>query len=649
MKNKPFEFSNFRTQQSSTVLRDDNCRYNRFALRNRKKITKIEELMRSSTLKPSALQSTTTTVNENLKVLLHSIKAKNSSLSFNCSDLGALAGYHPYSNLTDLFMKYLYQNLDLLYELDCQQCNLEIVPLDEEITRILSKCSKEKQSLITDLTKNIIEKEQNLSSHQQVNDILAVSKELLQKEKLQVSEVSEKPSIEVLSKEEIEFLENEIFFKIKTNYGKFNEEKALNKYEEITGFDVVERNEKLFVLEIPSRVFQITEGKNVEEDQEATREVEGEIVEEQTRIQDDEDNSSSSLMKSRSSPIVCIDLSEEDNGDDQPSTVNELVVKKEIVSSTVVSSSSAVIQSQPSPVINDFFLSRTKRVHETSSTTTTTATTTTTTVHTSFSSSSSELKKRRTTKKSSYSSSSSTLNPIDFSIIGKVDGVSYQLNSSSDNSSDWKAMKIIIEVKNRVRRLSSPPPLYEQIQLIAYLIMNGCEYGDLVQVMPTDEDTNKYDSGKLNEKEKLDKENAEKNVLEKYLSISDNSKSNDNNFNNSSSKNINDGSNNNNNNRSSSNYLTSQSILRSSSFSSSSKSLDSFSYSSSNYSIIRIALQGPPYYHQYHWDTVILPRLHIFKDAIMTLRKDDDLRYSFLLGEEPERRSIIYHLCPYFD
>jgi hypothetical protein len=605
--------------------------------------------MRSSTLKkPSALQSTTTTVNENLKVLLHSIKAKNSSLSFNCSDLGALAGYHPYSNLTDLFMKYLYQNLDLLYELDCQQCNLEIVPLDEEITRILSKCSKEKQSLITDLTKNIIEKEQNLSSHQQVNDMLAVSKELLQREKLQVIEVTEKPSIEVLSKEEIEFLENEIFFKIKTNYGKFNEEKALNKYEEITGFDVVERNEKLFVLEIPSRVFQITEGKSIEDDQEATREVDGEVEEEQTKIQDEEDNSSSLLVKSRSSPMVCIDLSEEDNGDDQPSTGNELVVQKEITSSTVItSSSSAVIPSQPSPVISDFFLSRTKRVHETSSSTTTTSTTTSTTVHTSTSSSISELKKRRTTKKSSYSSSSSSsaLNPIDFSIIGKVDGVSYQMNSSSDNSSHWKAMKIIIEVKNRVRRLSSPPPLYEQIQLIAYLIMNGCEYGDLVQVMPTDEDQNKNDSGKImNEKEKFEKENEEKNVLAKYLSVNNsNGNSNDNN-NNSSSKNDN------NTNKASTNSVTSQSLLRSStsSFSSSSKSLDSFSYSSSNYSITRIALQGPPYYHHYHWDTVILPRLHIFKDAIMTLRKDDDLRYSFLLGEEEDRLSIIYHLCPYF-
>jgi hypothetical protein len=69
--------------------------------------------------------------------------------------------------------------------------------------------------------------------------------------------------------------------------------------------------------------------------------------------------------------------------------------------------------------------------------------------------------------------------------------------------------------------------------------------------------------------------------------------------------------------------------------------------SSADFLICRVQLNGPPYYHKHHWDTVIIPRLHVFNDMIALLRKDDTLRYSYLLASEEEKLGIVASLCPY--
>eukprot|EP01032_Pedospumella_encystans_P022441 gene22441-25422_t len=68
-----------------------------------------------------------------------------------------------------------------------------------------------------------------------------------------------------------------------------------------------------------------------------------------------------------------------------------------------------------------------------------------------------------------------------FVLIGRVDGISRQLDMSHEDASQWKENQVVVEMKSRVRGISSPPPLYEQIQLVAYMIMLGCSCGDLVQ------------------------------------------------------------------------------------------------------------------------------------------------------------------------
>ena len=560
-------------------------------------------------------------MNDHLRILLNSIKSKNVTISFNSSDLGALTGYHPYANIVDLFLKYLYQHLDLLYEIDCQICNLEIIPMEEEMTRILSKCSKEKQEKILDLTKNIVEQEKNLTNHHQVKQLLTSSESLFAKEKKEIIEIpaDERQQKEILSTEEIEFLENEIFFRIKTNYGKFNEEKALNRYETITGFEVVERNDKLYILEIPSLEAPSASSLPTPSSQSTENNIDIRLVPpnnlpESRKIEDNQlPESDVHLTTKKSIPIECIDLVDSDDDDKEEQTTTTSLISQ---NNTNVSSNnpteSQIDGAKPSFPVSSSSKVLTRSTITTTTTTTTTGTTmkaqkiseffltrSTTTMNSNYkrpaeanSTTSADNNNNATTTTNINTSNSkkkakSSSNSIAFTIIGKVDGVSYQMDSSSSNANDWQLQKIIIEVKHRVQRIAHPPPLYEQIQLIAYLLMTGAQYGDLVQVMP--------DEGE-----------------------------DDDNNNNTDKNNIN---------QDSSCQPTNNPV---------------HSYRSPTFSISRIALQGAPYFHQYHWDTVLLPRLHIFKDAILSLRKDDDLRFSFLLGTEEERLLLIHHLCPYF-
>jgi hypothetical protein len=70
-----------------------------------------------------------------------------------------------------------------------------------------------------------------------------------------------------------------------------------------------------------------------------------------------------------------------------------------------------------------------------------------------------------------------------FYIVGKVDGLSTQLDLRSDDATQWREMQVVVEVKNRLGRIAAEPPLYDQIQLVTYMLMLGCQFGDLVQAV----------------------------------------------------------------------------------------------------------------------------------------------------------------------
>jgi hypothetical protein len=52
----------------------------------------------------------------------------------------------------------------------------------------------------------------------------------------------------------------------------------------------------------------------------------------------------------------------------------------------------------------------------------------------------------------------------------------------------WELTRVIVEIKTRVHSPRRPPPLFDQIQLVIYLLMTGCSLGHLVQAYPDEKE-----------------------------------------------------------------------------------------------------------------------------------------------------------------
>lgn len=456
---------------------------------------------------------------------------------FSCSDIAAIAGYHPYSNISDLFEKYLYQDLDLLKQIDCRKLGIEIISVEEGLESILTKIGAGQEERFRQILKSV-ESEDSLQNQNDAQLLLKDISDLVRSPEL----------IEVISIDELELLQREMEGKVKKQYGIFSEESALNRYEDMTGFKVVERNETVHILEVAPLVVDLT----------------GELS----------SSRPTQITLDNATENVCIPP----HVTSFPSSVSE---KKQ----TMID-------------VTSILMSSSRKAMNTSGSTT-----------------SLKRKSDGTLKaQSSLSLSSSTsVNAMDdsqtkkqkkirpaFFIIGKVDGISYQLDMSAEDATKWKPTKVVVEVKSRVFSVKDPPPLYEQIQLVAYMVMLNCRYGDLVQAIrkpQSVEETNRQsDQTSVGITEQSQHSNT---VSATHIE-----------------------------------QQTTSVVVRTD--------------SQPSYKISRISLNAPPYYHQFHWDTVIVPRLHVFRDAILAVRNNDDIRASFLLSEDDVRLALIHHLCPYF-
>ena len=68
-----------------------------------------------------------------------------------------------------------------------------------------------------------------------------------------------------------------------------------------------------------------------------------------------------------------------------------------------------------------------------------------------------------------------------------------------------------------------------------------------------------------------------------------------------------------------------------------------------SFQVTRITLDGPPYYHRRYWDTVILPRLRIFREAIYEMRCNDLLRYAYLQHSCDDKMRLLQSLIPFLE
>lgn len=153
-----------------------------------------------------------------------------------------------------------------------------------------------------------------------------------------------------------------------------------------------------------------------------------------------------------------------------------------------------------------------------------------------------------------------------FSLVGRIDGIVSEPfpNPTENDPESWSLRRVVVEVKNRMRlrHKGGPPPLHDMVQLTLYCIMLRADAGDLVEAV-------------LARKGEESEEPAPPKIT-----------------------------------------------------------------------ISRVCLDDPLYRHRKNFGDLIVPRLYKFADLIYALRRDDSLRYRYLLASEAQA-ALIASFCPF--
>jgi len=563
-------------------------------------------------------------------------------LRISCSDIAAVTGFNPWSKIDELFEKYLYQDLDELMVSDAECLDTEFLTTEQEIQKILQKIdSKDKEQFeaIDAVTKDSTVLNNNVKAEDMLKQIHQLMKD--------------SGIVNKISTSELKFMENEFKGRVRKNYGVHCENASLDKYEQVMGFAVTDRNMETLKMKVMPEVTP-TNG-----------------------------------LRTKSSSLSALDATTE--ADHHP-PVDAFAV---LINGSKRLSKEAALAAQTG------------------------------------------VKKRRTHDKPS------------FVLIGRVDGISRQLDMTSEDASQWGENKVVVEMKSRVRGISSPPPLYEQIQLVAYMIMLECSCGDLVQAVAKKEEKRIATSGggksevevvclkdglcmtRGSENKFFSVENVsgaecsvsnvsssgstsndlpsaecvahEENVSMCTTSddctpesiVSTQSSTNACSYlaetvssavSSSGSSGVNcstvickatttTAQTNNtviattktnttvstiqrasttaciSSTRGISTSTTSTTTIKTeSTYQSKPRRHDpSVLYSDEEFQVNRIQLDGPPYYHRKYWDNVVMPRLRLFRDAVAVMRNDDSVRYAYLMSGPEEKVKMLQTFCPYFD
>lgn len=182
-----------------------------------------------------------------------------------------------------------------------------------------------------------------------------------------------------------------------------------------------------------------------------------------------------------------------------------------------------------------------------------------------------------------------------FVLVGRVDGISHQLDTSSDDAALWRPIKVVVEMKSRVKRVAPTPPLYEQIQLVSYMTILDCSCGDLGDYLCL---SRSVDAAYIN-KYTVYAFNTVQAVAEDPIKTD--------------------------------------------------RAHPVVQEDAPSFQVTRITLDGPPYYHRRYWDAVILPRLRTFREAIYEMRSNDLLRYAYLQHTYDDKMRLLQSLIPFLE
>ena len=287
--------------------------------------------------------------------------------------------------------------------------------------------------------------------------------------------------------------------------------------------------------------------------------------------------------------------------------------------------------------------------------------------------------------------------PYFFSMRGSVDGIRDELVPTSttnnvrkdDDDDSWILTPIIVECKHRMNRIQPNPPLYEMIQATAYCLMYQVDSADLVQVLRQkvepkakpeavinkenqknnnhgDEVNNTNDNHKITHHFPVESKQRDNGTTENSAATpigdnpnipesqeqSDSGSGKENEADSDSRDDLNPNSD-----KSRVNGADdSQAVEKEGSPSMEGNGVAQNEDGSSGgfqIAVNRISLEDPLHHHRHNWETVVLPRLRSWVDAIYAIRSNDDKRYQLLMATASEQLDvawkILFRECPWLE
>lgn len=222
-----------------------------------------------------------------------------------------------------------------------------------------------------------------------------------------------------------------------------------------------------------------------------------------------------------------------------------------------------------------------------------------------------------------------------FSICGSVDGVRDELwcrpNCTPDgsfNDEEWELREVIVECKHRMKRAYSTPPLYDQIQATAYCLMYGVNDADIIQVVRKEHPLRKRRRNKDESAKGTEKPDQRQTLLDHFLPAK---------------------------NCEYEPVEKAESVVLVDGTESEAVTNDDQSI---EIVVTRLSVDDGIMNHRQNWQSIILPRLRSFVDAVYRVRADDDARKLFLEVVVTEELSgyatqvswdLLHRECPWLE
>jgi hypothetical protein len=529
-------------------------------------------------------EKTSKSMRDIMQARLLEFQFQKNSLRISASNVAAMTGYHPYKNLPELLLQLVYQGRwgGALLQKDAQLLGLTMITPQEALNDLAKKAG---------VDKTLKEALQTVKK----GKVTTVEKAQALKSTLTSQEVKKH-----LSPSEWERFREGVRSAVDTNYGVVHENAALDEYQKLCGWPVSERN-----AAIRSWAFARSEDSSDEakmgEVKTAIPIKEAESLPVRPICTEHGDCERPSIHKKQKTVIDLTDVSEKldeecNVGNCIPTPSSRLDAGQDPNSDY---GSSMPLKDDPSGRGKNDSIEIDVIVEAQDELTFSNAT------------KDESLQSTRSTQPVAIEEAEDNVIPY-FYILGSVDGIRDELTSSFENEvaadvnddDSWNIRSIIVECKHRMRRLHSPPPLYEQIQASLYCLMYGVNDADIVQVLRQDNKT-KSNDGQANEKLQS--------TIKSFLK---------------------------------SDWMEDSAKTKKVSESQQEKGKPHILVS-------RVSLDDPALQHKTNWTTIVLPRLRAFVDAVYSVRSRDDLRYRLLVSSsESDLGSVaawefLHEQCPW--